>query len=79
MQQQPEDGALYIMRDDRQRRMMVENIFCARPDDWQASVGQIDLAAVRGERAKEVWVSCALPAGGGRVACAAPKLWYAKP
>jgi hypothetical protein len=75
LQQQSEDGALYIMRDDGERRMMVENIFCARPDDWQATVGQIDLAAVRTGRPKEVWVSCALPAGGGRVTCTAPKLW----
>src|SRR5262245_2051623 len=29
VQQQPQDGALYIMRDDGERRMMVENIFCA--------------------------------------------------
>jgi hypothetical protein len=77
VQQQPEDGALYIMRDDGKRRMMVENIFCARPDDWQATVGQMDLAAVRAVRPKEVWVSCALPETGGRVTCAEPKLWYA--
>jgi hypothetical protein len=76
VQQQPEDGALYIMRDDGARRMMLENIFCARPDDWQATVGQIDLAAVRTARPKEVWVSCALPQSGGRVACASPKLWF---
>jgi hypothetical protein len=76
VQQQPGDGALYIMRDDGKRRMMVENIFCARPDDWQASVGQVDLAVVRTARPKEVWISCALPEGGGRVACAEPKLWF---
>jgi hypothetical protein len=76
VQQQPEDGALYIMRADGKRRMMVENIFCARPDDWQASVGQVDLAVVRATRPKEVWISCALPEGGGRVACAEPKLWF---
>jgi hypothetical protein len=79
VRQQPKDGALYVMRDDGQRRMMVENIFCARENDWQATVGQVDLAVVRSARAKEVWVSCALPEGGGRVACAQPKLWYAAP
>ena len=78
VQQQPKDGALYIMRDDGQRRMMVENIFCAQPDNWQATVGQVDLAIVRTQRPKEVWISCALPADGGRVSCAEPKLWYAK-
>src|SRR4051794_20031101 len=30
LQQQAKDGALYIMRDDGERRMMIENIFCAR-------------------------------------------------
>ena len=76
VQQQPADGALYVLRDDGARRMMVENIFCARPDDWQATVGQIDLAAVRSARPIEVWISCALPENGGRVACSAPKLWF---
>jgi len=76
VQQQPEDGALYVIRDDGARRMMVENIFCAKENDWQATVGQVDLAVVRRERPREVWVSCALPEAGGRVTCAAPKLWY---
>jgi hypothetical protein len=74
VQQQLKDGALYIMRNDGERRMMVENIFCARPEDWQATVGQIDLAVLRSARPKEVWVSCALPETGGRVVCAEPKL-----
>ncbi len=77
VRQQPQDGALYMMRDDGARRMMVENIFCARPDDWQATVGQVDLATVRTARPKEVWISCALPESGARVTCTAPKLWYA--
>jgi len=76
VQQQAKDGALYVMRDDGERRMMLENIFCARDGDWQATVGQIDLAAVRTERPREVWVSCGLPEDGGRVACGKPKLWY---
>ncbi|MDQ7247601.1 hypothetical protein [Dongia sedimenti] len=79
VQQQPKDGALFVMRDDGERRMMLENILCARPNDWQATVGQIDLAVVRTARPKEVWVSCALPETGGRVACAQPKLWYRAP
>lgn len=76
VRQQPEDGALYVMRDDGQRRMMVENIFCAGENDWQATVGQVDLAVVRRSRPREVWVSCALPEAGGRVVCGKPKLWY---
>jgi len=79
LQQQPKDGALYVMRDDGERRMMVENIFCAREDDWQATVGQIDLAAVRTARPAEVWVSCGLPEDGGRVTCSVPKLWSRVP
>lgn len=78
VRQQPEDGALYVLRDDGQRRMMVENIFCAEENNWQATVGQIDLSVVRQARPREVWVSCALPEDGSRVACAAPKLWLAQ-
>ena len=73
VQQQPKDGALYVLRDDGQRLMMVENIYCAQPDNWQATVGQMDLAVVRRERPKEVSVSCTLPATG-RVTCSEPKL-----
>lgn len=76
LQQQPEDGALYVLRDDDQRRMMVENIFCAAENNWQATVGQIDLALLRTARPREAWVSCALPEAGGRVVCGKPKLWF---
>ena len=79
VQQQAKDGALYILRDDGARRMMVENIFCAQKDHWQVTVGQVDLAAVRTARPKEVWISCALPETGGRVVCGPPKLWYRAP
>lgn len=74
VRQQPADGALYVMRLDGQRRMMVENIFCARPNDWQATVGQMDLAMVRQQRPSEVRVNCALPLEGGRVTCDEPGL-----
>ncbi|WP_395019077.1 hypothetical protein [Dongia sp.] len=70
--QQPQDGALYVMRPDGARRMMLENIFCARPNDWQATVGQIDLASVRMARPATVEVRCALPQNGGRVTCGKP-------
>jgi hypothetical protein len=72
--QQKNDGALFVMRADGQRRMMIENIFCARKGDWQATVGQIDLAATRVERPVIVRVTCALPENGGRVACGKPYL-----
>ena len=76
VRQQPEDGALYVMRDDRKRRMMIENIFCARPDDWQATVGQIDLASVRTAKPASVQVNCALPESGGRVICSKPEFTF---
>jgi hypothetical protein len=76
VRQQRQDGALYVMRDDGQRRMMLENVYCARPNDWQATVGQIDLAAVRTIRPATVEVHCALPASGGRVTCEEPKFTY---
>lgn len=72
VQRQTKDGALYIMRDDGLRRMMVENIFCARKNAWQETVGQVDLDAVRRSRANLVWFSCAWPEAGGRVACKEP-------
>jgi hypothetical protein len=75
VRQQPADGALYVMRPDGQRRMMLENIFCARPNDWQATVGQMDLAIVRIRKPATVAVSCALPAGG-RVACSPPEFTF---
>jgi hypothetical protein len=68
VQQQAKDGALYVMRDDGQRRMMIENIFCNAPDDLQATVGQVDLAPARVARAKEISAGCALPKSG-RVQC----------
>jgi hypothetical protein len=75
VRQQPGDGALYVLRDDGQRRMMVENIFCARPNDWRATVGQIDLASVRKAKPASIWVTCALPESGGHVVCGKPKFW----
>jgi hypothetical protein len=79
VRQQPADGALYVMRPDGQRRMMVENIFCARPNDWQATVGQIDLAVVRTERPVSVSVGCALSGSGGRVHCGKPEFLVGGP
>ena len=64
IQQQPKDGALYVERDDGQRRMMIENIFCHAPDDLQATIGQVDLAPARAARMQEIDASCALPETG---------------
>lgn len=64
IQQQPKDGALYVMRDDGQRRMMIENIFCNASDDLQATVGQVDLAPARAARVQEIDAGCALPETG---------------
>ena len=69
IQQQPKDGALYIMRDDGQRRMMIENLVCGRAGDWQQSRGEVDLAPARVARPREIRARCALPATG-RADCA---------
>jgi hypothetical protein len=64
IQQQPKDGALYIERDDGQRKMMIENIFCHAPEDQQATVGQVDLTPARAARMAEIDAACALPDTG---------------
>jgi hypothetical protein len=63
------DGALYILRADGQRRMMIETILCGRDGDWMASYGQVDFAPARSGRPAAIEASCALPEAGGRVAC----------
>ncbi|HEY1383871.1 MAG TPA: hypothetical protein VGF43_09665 [Dongiaceae bacterium] len=69
MTQSAADGALYVLRADGQRRMMIETVQCAQPGNWQQSVGQVDLATIRSGSAHSVEASCAAPAGGGRTAC----------
>ncbi|MFO1061636.1 MAG: hypothetical protein U1E53_32280 [Dongiaceae bacterium] len=44
LSQQPADGALFVLRDDGRRRMMVETILCGRPGAAPAALGQVDLA-----------------------------------
>jgi hypothetical protein len=68
IQQQPKDGALYVERDDGQRQMMIENIFCNAPDNLQATVGQVDLSLARTARMQEINASCSL-ATTGHVQC----------
>lgn len=69
MTQAAADGALYVMRDDGQRRMMIETVQCARPGRWTETVGQLDLAPIRSRRARAIEASCAAPAVEKRVAC----------
>jgi hypothetical protein len=63
------DGALYILRADGQRRMMIETILCGRDGDWMASYGQVDFAPARIGRPAVIEASCALPEVGGRIVC----------
>jgi hypothetical protein len=63
------DGALYILRADGQRRMMIETILCGRDGDWMATYGQVDFAPARSAKPARIEASCALPERGGRVAC----------
>ena len=69
MTQAAADGALYVMRSDGQRKMMIETIQCAQSGDWMESFGQVDLAPIRSRRVRAIEASCAAPAGEGRVAC----------
>jgi hypothetical protein len=64
-----EDGGLYNMRPDGQKKMMVENVICGRLDGWKESLGQVDLNELRRRAASHVAASCAAPAGAGRIAC----------
>ncbi len=67
--QSGKDGALYIMRDDGQRRMMIETILCGRDGTGMTSYGQVDFAPARSQRPKRIDATCALPPDGGRVIC----------
>jgi hypothetical protein len=69
MTQAAEDGALYVMRADGQRKMMIETIQCAQSGKWMESFGQVDFAPIRSRRAQTIEASCAAPTGEGRVAC----------
>jgi hypothetical protein len=69
MTQAASDGALYILRADGERKMMIETIQCAQPGDWMQSFGQVDFAPIRSRRAQAIEASCAAPAGGGRTIC----------
>lgn len=69
MRQSARDGALYVMRADGQRQMMIETIQCARPGAWMETFGQVDFAPVRSRRAHAIDASCQAPRGDGRVAC----------
>ena len=69
MTQAASDGALYVLRADGERKMMVETIQCAPSGDWMQTFGQVDFAPIRSRRAQAIEASCAAPAGGGRTIC----------
>ena len=69
MTQATGDGALYVMRADGERKMMVETIQCAQSGDWMETFGQVDFAPIRSRRAQAIEASCAAPLGGGRTTC----------
>jgi hypothetical protein len=66
---QAADGALYVLRADGERKMMIETIQCAPSGDWMQTFGQVDFAPIRSRRAQAIEASCAAPAGGGRTIC----------
>jgi len=69
MTQQGADGALFILRDDGARRMMIETINCGREHNWMETFGQVDLAPARSARPARINAGCAAPKGSGRVVC----------
>lgn len=69
--QQGSDGALFVLRDDGARRMMIETINCGRDNDWMGTFGQVDLAPARAARAAVINAACTAPNGAGRVVCPA--------
>jgi hypothetical protein len=69
MTQAASDGALYIMRADGERKMMIETIQCAQSGDWMETFGQVDFTPIRSRRAQAIEASCAAPVGGGRTTC----------
>ena len=69
MTQAARDGALYVLRADGARKMMIETIQCAQSGDWMAHFGQVDFAPIRSRRAAAIEASCAAPVGGGRTLC----------
>ncbi|HVR68115.1 MAG TPA: hypothetical protein VMT98_15820 [Verrucomicrobiae bacterium] len=72
--QQGSDGALFVLREDGARRMMIETINCGRDGDWLGTFGQVDLAPARAARAAGIDAACAAPNGAGRVVCPVIKL-----
>ena len=69
MTQAASDGALYVLRADGERKMMIETIQCAQSGDWMRNFGQVDFAPIRSRRAQAIEASCAAPAAGGRTVC----------
>jgi hypothetical protein len=69
MTQAAGDGALYVMRADGDRKMMIETIQCAQSGDWMENFGQVDFAPIRSRRAEAIEASCAAPMDGGRTTC----------
>lgn len=69
-----EDGGLYVMRYDGERKMMVENVICGRLEGWKEGLGQVDLTELRRRAAVAAEASCAAPSGPGRVSCSMDKI-----
>jgi hypothetical protein len=69
VRQSPKDGALYIMRSDGQRRMMIQNLYCAVGGGPQSTEEQVDLAPARASRPSAIVARCAMQPGGSRVEC----------
>lgn len=69
LRQAVRDHALYVVRDDGQRQMMIENIVCGRLVDWRGTQGQVDLTTARQQDISHLEATCEAPLEAGRVAC----------
>jgi hypothetical protein len=57
MSRQPQDGALYILRDDGRRRMMVETLLCGEDARWWETRAEISLMPLR-QGARSLQAAC---------------------
>jgi hypothetical protein len=69
MRRQPEDGALYFLRDDGRRRMMVEMLLCGEDAHWWESRTDISLTPLRDGSTSRLEAGCR--SAGPRVVCEA--------
>ena len=69
LRRQPDDGALYVARDDG-RRMMVENLICGPLDGWWERRADVPLLPIRAGGERTFSAACGMEQG--RAMCSGP-------